>query len=79
MGSWIDGVWRWGLLWRRNFFVWEEPIVQEYELEEVEEGFSVKSMYVSQDRMLLPQNNLIQLYWNTLHLKVCGRVQFDPS
>jgi hypothetical protein len=33
MGSWVDGVWRWELNWRRNFFAWEEPLV--YELENV--------------------------------------------
>jgi hypothetical protein len=26
MGSWINGVWRWRLLWRRTFFVWEETL-----------------------------------------------------
>ncbi|KAK2406893.1 beta-amyrin 11-oxidase [Trifolium repens] len=29
MGSWENGVWRWGLLWRRIFFVWEEELVDE--------------------------------------------------
>ncbi|MCH87455.1 ribonuclease H, partial [Trifolium medium] len=29
VGSWVNGEWRWGLLWRRNFFVWEETLVQE--------------------------------------------------
>jgi hypothetical protein len=29
MGSWVDGVWRWGLVWRREFFVWEEALVQQ--------------------------------------------------
>jgi hypothetical protein len=24
VGWWENGVWSWGLLWRRNFFVWEE-------------------------------------------------------
>jgi hypothetical protein len=26
---WENGVWRWGLMWRRNFFVWEEELVDE--------------------------------------------------
>jgi hypothetical protein len=26
MGRWDGGVWRWELLWRQNFFVWEEVI-----------------------------------------------------
>ncbi|MCH95493.1 ribonuclease H protein [Trifolium medium] len=29
MGRWENGVWRWGLLWRRDFFVWEEFFVQQ--------------------------------------------------
>jgi hypothetical protein len=29
VGSWVNGVWRWELEWRRNFFDWEEIIVQE--------------------------------------------------
>jgi hypothetical protein len=29
MGCWENGVWRWELLWRRNFFVWEEELVDE--------------------------------------------------
>jgi hypothetical protein len=70
MGIWHNGVWRWGLLWRRNFFVWEEELVNELEelinnviITEVEdwwewspdinEGFSVKSLYIALDGMLL--------------------------
>jgi hypothetical protein len=30
MGSWVDGVWRWELIWRRNFFDWEIPLYQEF-------------------------------------------------
>jgi hypothetical protein len=26
-----DGVWRWHLRWRRRFFVWEEPLLQQLE------------------------------------------------
>jgi hypothetical protein len=26
MGSWVNGVWRWGMGWRREFFVWEEDL-----------------------------------------------------
>jgi hypothetical protein len=26
LGSWTNGVWRWELLWRKNFFTWEEPL-----------------------------------------------------
>jgi hypothetical protein len=29
MGSWVDGVWRWYFLWRREFFVWEEALLQQ--------------------------------------------------
>jgi hypothetical protein len=29
MGSWENGVWSWELLWRRDFFVWEEALVHE--------------------------------------------------
>ncbi|KAK2444918.1 hypothetical protein QL285_015908 [Trifolium repens] len=29
VGRWENGEWRWSLLWRRNFFVWEEGILQE--------------------------------------------------
>jgi hypothetical protein len=75
MGSWVNGVWRWDLRWRRRFFVWEESLVQELEhsinqvvltesvdkwvwAPNVEEGFSVKSLYVTLERILLPQNNL---------------------
>jgi hypothetical protein len=31
LGSWVNGVWRWELLWRRNFFVWEEALFLELE------------------------------------------------
>jgi hypothetical protein len=27
VGWWENGVWSWGLLWRRNFFVWEENLL----------------------------------------------------
>jgi hypothetical protein len=27
VGWWEDGIWIWGLLWRRNFFVWEENLL----------------------------------------------------
>jgi hypothetical protein len=30
VGSWINGVWRWELEWRRNFFDWEEIILHEF-------------------------------------------------
>jgi hypothetical protein len=29
MGSWVDGVWRWDLRWRRAFFAWEETLLDE--------------------------------------------------
>ncbi|MCH84701.1 putative ribonuclease H protein [Trifolium medium] len=75
MGSWCNGVWRWELLWRRNFFVWEESMVLEIEevinnvvITEVEdrwvwspnvdEGFSVKSLYFALDELLLEHTNL---------------------
>ncbi|MCH80955.1 putative ribonuclease H protein [Trifolium medium] len=29
VGSWVNGEWRWGLSWRKNFFVWEQTLVQE--------------------------------------------------
>jgi hypothetical protein len=29
VGSWVSGVWTWKLEWRRNFFVWEEEILQD--------------------------------------------------
>jgi hypothetical protein len=29
VGWWDNGVWRWGLMWRRNFFVWEENLLVE--------------------------------------------------
>ncbi|PNX79260.1 hypothetical protein L195_g035244 [Trifolium pratense] len=28
-GRWLDGDWQWELLWRRNFFVWEEALVRD--------------------------------------------------
>jgi hypothetical protein len=31
LGSWTNGVWRWELLWRKNFFTWEEPLFLELE------------------------------------------------
>ncbi|MCH82219.1 LINE-1 reverse transcriptase like, partial [Trifolium medium] len=31
MGSWENGVWRWGLLWRRQFFVWENDLLRQLE------------------------------------------------
>jgi hypothetical protein len=31
MGRWENGGWRWELLWRRNFFVWEEELVRDLE------------------------------------------------
>jgi hypothetical protein len=69
MGSWRDGVWRWNLLWQRNFFVWEEGLVQQLlqviSLQNItvaddrwvwgpaiDEGFSVKSLYVHLDSIL---------------------------
>jgi hypothetical protein len=30
LGSWVDGVWRWEFIWRRNFFDWEIPLYQEF-------------------------------------------------
>jgi hypothetical protein len=70
-----NGVWRWNLRWRRNFFVWEEALVLELEeiignviITEVEdrwswspdvnEGFSVKSLYVFLENILLDHGNL---------------------
>jgi mannosylglycoprotein endo-beta-mannosidase len=29
IGSWVDGVWRWDLRWRRAFFAWEETLLDE--------------------------------------------------
>ncbi|MCH80347.1 ribonuclease H protein [Trifolium medium] len=29
MGVWMNGEWRWELLWRRQFFVWENELVRE--------------------------------------------------
>ncbi|GAU26795.1 hypothetical protein TSUD_289000 [Trifolium subterraneum] len=29
MRSWVNGLWWWGLIWRRNFFVWEIPLARE--------------------------------------------------
>ncbi|GAU29820.1 hypothetical protein TSUD_223660 [Trifolium subterraneum] len=29
MGSWVNVEWRWELLWRRQFFVWENELVRE--------------------------------------------------
>ncbi|CAJ2647023.1 unnamed protein product [Trifolium pratense] len=31
VGNWVEGVWRWDLLWRMNFVVWEEVLVRELE------------------------------------------------
>ncbi|GAU26446.1 hypothetical protein TSUD_294120 [Trifolium subterraneum] len=31
VGNWVEGGWRWELLWRRNFFAWEEELVRELE------------------------------------------------
>lgn len=28
-GSWVEGVWRWDLLWCRRLFVWEEALVSD--------------------------------------------------
>lgn len=28
-GGWVDGVWSWRLVWRRNLFVWEEDLVRD--------------------------------------------------
>ncbi|GAU23240.1 hypothetical protein TSUD_172690 [Trifolium subterraneum] len=75
VGSRINGMWRWGLMWRRNFFVWEEDLLNELEeviknvvitevgdswvwSPNVDEGFSVKSLYLTLDVMLLSHNNL---------------------
>jgi hypothetical protein len=69
MGSWENGVWSWEFLWRRQFFVWEEALVQQLlttiELKHlstnddswewtpaIDEGFSVKSLYVYLDNTL---------------------------
>ncbi|KAK2381610.1 hypothetical protein QL285_069201 [Trifolium repens] len=30
MGSWLDGLWRWEFTWRRNFFDWEIPLLQDF-------------------------------------------------
>jgi hypothetical protein len=30
MGSWVDGVWNWEFIWRRNFFDWEIPLHQDF-------------------------------------------------
>jgi hypothetical protein len=27
MGSWVDGVWSWDLVWRRRLFLWEQFLV----------------------------------------------------
>ncbi|MCI04536.1 putative ribonuclease H protein, partial [Trifolium medium] len=75
VGRWVDGEWRWELLWRRNFFVWEEALMRN--LMEVishrgitdaedrwvwkpneAEGFTVKSMYIVLEGVLLPQSLL---------------------
>jgi hypothetical protein len=70
VGWWEDGVWNWRLLWRRNFFVWEETlllhlrqVLAQVTLLEAEDRwmwiprgedvFSVKSMYVCLDTILL--------------------------
>jgi hypothetical protein len=29
VGGWEFGEWRWNLVWRRNFFVWEEQLLQD--------------------------------------------------
>jgi hypothetical protein len=75
MGSWVNGEWRWELLWRRNFFVWEEALFLELELiitnveltevedswvwkPNVEEGFTVKSLYLYLHQMMLSNNTL---------------------
>jgi len=29
LGSWSDGVWIWHLAWRRPFFDWEKPLVDQ--------------------------------------------------
>jgi hypothetical protein len=49
MGSWVNGVWRWELLWRRNFFVWEEvlflelgEVINSVELSEVDDSWTWK-------------------------------------
>jgi hypothetical protein len=72
MGRWFNGVWRWELRWRREFFTWENALVTHLLgilngiiLEEVEDswmwrpnvgdGFSVKSLYVTLDTLLLPR------------------------
>ena len=25
-GNWVDGVWKWNLVWRRNLFEWEKTL-----------------------------------------------------
>jgi hypothetical protein len=30
MGGWVDEVWEWNFSWRRNLFVWEIPIFEEF-------------------------------------------------
>jgi hypothetical protein len=41
-GRWENGVWRWNLVWRRNFFVWEEMLYQE--LLEVVAGVNIHNV-----------------------------------
>jgi hypothetical protein len=49
VGRWENGEWRWSLTWRRNFFVWEEGVLQDLmevlasvRLSEVEDRWSWK-------------------------------------
>jgi hypothetical protein len=80
MGVWENGVWRWDLLWRRDFFVWEESLFQQWlnvlgqhnlTTEEdswvwrpaIDDGFSVKSMY-----MYLESNLPLQVHRTDLEL-----------
>ncbi|GAU46742.1 hypothetical protein TSUD_286020 [Trifolium subterraneum] len=75
VGTRSNGTWRWGLLWQRNFFVWEEDLFLQLEdvitnvvimesedrwvwSPNVDEGFSVKSLYLALGEMLLPHNNI---------------------
>jgi hypothetical protein len=78
MGGRVDGVWRWDLKWRRDFFVWEETLVRELEdmigrititesldswiwRPDTHDGFSIKSLYLSLEGMLLPRSNFTSL------------------
>jgi hypothetical protein len=72
IGRWEHGGWRWGLMWRRHFVWEEaifqqlldlvsRVIIKEEEDKWIwnparDEGFSVKSMYVFLDSILLTQN-----------------------